>query len=266
MSYIAIEPSPSTSRQDAAPPRHDDTQSTTSEFVRKLYKMLEDTSYANVVAWGPRGDCFVVKDMNEFATTILPRIFKHSNFASFVRQLNKYDFHKVRNMDDNPFGEHSWTFRHPDFHANDRSSLENIKRKVPTARRSSPPRSYHHESHSPYPSGSPSTQAQIASLQNEIARLESVQDDMALHIRHMEKNYQNVLNEMVDFQRTMARQDQLMQGLIEYFLSPAGNDGGLSSTGNVAGGNLVSGLQVPLTPASLTTSILSAQNGSLGTS
>ena len=68
--------------------------------------MLEDTSYANVVSWTPRGDAFVVKDMNEFSLTILPRTFKHSNFASFVRQLNKYDFHKIKNSDDDPFGEH----------------------------------------------------------------------------------------------------------------------------------------------------------------
>lgn len=88
--------------------------------------MLEDSSFAHVVSWGPQGDCFVVKDMNEFTKTILPRMFKHSNFASFVRQLNKYDFHKVRNpssssfqtlssshpllqvknTDDNQFGEH----------------------------------------------------------------------------------------------------------------------------------------------------------------
>ncbi|TCD71573.1 hypothetical protein EIP91_007320 [Steccherinum ochraceum] len=264
MSYIAIEPSSSSSRQDAA--RHDDSQSTTSEFVRKLYKMLEDTSCADVVAWGPRGDCFVVKDMNEFATTILPRVFKHSNFASFVRQLNKYDFHKVRNMDDNPFGEHL-DIQTPRFPRQRPHLPREHQAQSAHARRASPPRSYGgHESHSPYSTGA-SHQAQITTLQNEITRLESVQDDMALHIRHLEKNYQNVLNEMVDFQRTMARQDELMKGLIEYFLTPGGGDTTTSALLTSSGGSgLASGLQVPLTPASLTASILSAQSGSLGSS
>lgn len=69
--------------------------------------MLEDTSYSHIVSWGANGDTFVVKEINEFTKTILPRHFKHSNFASFVRQLNKYDFHKVRHADDQvgPYGE-----------------------------------------------------------------------------------------------------------------------------------------------------------------
>ena len=61
-------------------------------------RMLEDNTFADVVCWGPQGDCFVIKDLNEFTKSILPRMFKHSNFASFVRQLNKYDFHKVSRL------------------------------------------------------------------------------------------------------------------------------------------------------------------------
>jgi osomolarity two-component system, response regulator SKN7 len=41
---------------------------------------------------------------------------------------------------------------------------------------------------------------------------------MSAHIRHLENNYQNVLTEMVNFQRNMAQQDGLMQNLISYFL------------------------------------------------
>ncbi|CDO70320.1 hypothetical protein BN946_scf184843.g9 [Trametes cinnabarina] len=187
----------------------EDSMPSTSDFVKKLYKMLEDTSFSDVVSWGPHGDCFVVKDMNEFTKSILPRMFKHSNFASFVRQLNKYDFHKVKNTDDNQFGEHSWTFRHPDFHADRRDALENIKRKVPAARKSTG-----RSANSP----SPASNASVEALQAQIERMQRDQEEMAAHIRSLETNYQNVLSEMVNFQRNMAQQDGLMQNLIQYFL------------------------------------------------
>lgn len=58
--------------------------------------MLNEEQFPDAVGWTPTGDSFVIKDMYEFQTNILPRLFKHSNSASFIRQLNKYGFRKVR--------------------------------------------------------------------------------------------------------------------------------------------------------------------------
>ncbi|KAJ3196157.1 kinase-regulated stress-responsive transcription factor skn7 [Irineochytrium annulatum] len=99
------------------------------DFVKKLYKMLEDDSFSGILAWGDLGDSFVVKEPSDFARTILPKHFKHNNFASFVRQLNKYDFHKIKSGDEKNYGEQAWEFQHPNFRHNQTDLLDAIKRK-----------------------------------------------------------------------------------------------------------------------------------------
>lgn len=115
------------------------TSSGSTDFVKKLFLMLEDNSYENIVRWSKGGNSFVVLDTNEFTKEILPRHFKHSNFASFVRQLNKYDFHKVKMTSEekqqNEYGESAWEFKHPDFKRHDIEALESIKRKGPVQKR-----------------------------------------------------------------------------------------------------------------------------------
>jgi osomolarity two-component system response regulator SKN7 len=114
-------------------------QSGSNDFVKKLYQMLQEVAYRDVVTWTTNGDLFVVLNTNEFTKEILPRHFKHSNFASFVRQLNKYDFHKVKISNEEKqnykYGEAAWEFKHPDFRKDDRELLENIKRKGPTTKK-----------------------------------------------------------------------------------------------------------------------------------
>lgn len=201
----------------------------TSDFVKKLFSMLDDKAYESVVAWSPSGESFIVKDMNDFTKHVLPRNFRHSNFASFVRQLNKYDFHKVKNPEDGsgPVGEHVWEFQHPDFVRGREDLLENVKRKIPAKKKPSAKAGLLDADRDDSPSMPlPGVDAQDlklgeshADLRAQVAHLTSVQDQMQNHILALTKQYQGVIGEMLTFQRNMVQQDQLMQNLIQYLMN-----------------------------------------------
>lgn len=105
------------------------------DFAKKLFQLLQDKAHVSTVSWSPAGDSFVIWDMTAFTNDVLPRYFKHSNFSSFVRQLNKYDFHKVKLPSElKSKTPNVWEFQHPDFTRTNASGLDSIKRKVPTKR------------------------------------------------------------------------------------------------------------------------------------
>ncbi|KAI3740795.1 hypothetical protein L2E82_31269 [Cichorium intybus] len=67
------------------------------QFLQKLYNMVEKEEIDSFISWNlPHRDSFIIRDINKFATQVLPMYFSHTNFSSFNTQLNIYGFRKVR--------------------------------------------------------------------------------------------------------------------------------------------------------------------------
>lgn len=102
-------------------------------FVFKLFQMLADPEAAAYIVWSAQGSEFIVTNQEEFAKKILSKHFKHSNFSSFVRQLNMYDFHKTNRAPRSQRGAPQpqiWVFSHARFIRGRPDLLSGIKRKA----------------------------------------------------------------------------------------------------------------------------------------
>lgn len=80
-----------------------------------------------MIEWTRDQDAFTILSLKNFTTKVLPQYFKHSNFNSFIRQLNMYRFTKVRQDGCNGDTEH--VYQNDLFHRDNHSQLKSIKRK-----------------------------------------------------------------------------------------------------------------------------------------
>lgn len=99
----------------------------TETFLLKLTQILTKTKYSSAIHWSDDGKAIIISNINDFTNNVIPKYFKHCNYESFVRQLNMYNFHKLRSKRNQ--SEH--VFQHELFtrdHTNE--GIMNIKRKI----------------------------------------------------------------------------------------------------------------------------------------
>ncbi|KAJ9102508.1 hypothetical protein QFC21_002908 [Naganishia friedmannii] len=82
--------------EDAQEANGKEGKTSTADFIRRLWTMMQAFSKdgelgegGKYLDWAGSGESFVIKDKHYFEKNILVQHFRHCNFSSFVRQLNK---------------------------------------------------------------------------------------------------------------------------------------------------------------------------------
>ncbi|KAG2199505.1 hypothetical protein INT47_009959 [Mucor saturninus] len=173
------------------------TKQGVSTFIKKLYSMINDTHNQHLISWNPSGTSFFVRDVNRFANEVLSEYFKHSNFSSFVRQLNMYGFHKINKSHRGHKGESKnelWEFSHPNFQRGRPELLGNIKRKAME---------------------SGLLQKETGNIHASFALIQTSQADLLLQFRHLQENFANLLQGFQDLKKVQIQQQIIIGQLAE---------------------------------------------------
>lgn len=64
-------------------------------FLIKLWNIVEDPAYYEIIRWDESGYSFHILDPYSFCRNVLPQYYKHNNLNSLIRQLNMYGFRKM---------------------------------------------------------------------------------------------------------------------------------------------------------------------------
>ncbi|KAM5547347.1 hypothetical protein ABKV19_001710 [Rosa sericea] len=98
-------------------------------FLNKTFQMVDDPETDPIVSWSEARQSFLVWDCHEFSKTLLPKYFKHSNFSSFIRQLNTYVNTSIYRKGFKKVDPDRWEFANEGFQGGKKHLLKSIKRR-----------------------------------------------------------------------------------------------------------------------------------------
>ncbi|XP_029336094.1 heat shock factor protein 4 isoform X7 [Mus caroli] len=185
-------------------------------FLGKLWALVGDPGTDHLIRWSPSGTSFLVSDQSRFAKEVLPQYFKHSNMASFVRQLNMYGFRKVVSIEQGgllrPERDHV-EFQHPSFVRGREQLLERVRRKVPALR------------------GDDSRwrPEDLGRLLGEVQALRGVQESTEARLQELRQQNEILWREVVTLRQSHSQQHRVIGKLIQCLFGPLQT--GPSSTG-----------------------------------
>ena len=192
---------------------------TVPPFLAKLWKMVDDPDTDNLITWGDTGDSFVIMHQAAFSENLLPYYYKHSNLASFVRQLNMYGFNKRTGVDTGGLKsekDQELEYSHPYFRRGQEILLGHIKRKVANVKIGAS-------------GGAAVTNAQfvvpsmknerVTEVLNEVTILKDKQEDMDSKLDSMKKENETLWREVITLRQKHSNQQKIVNKLIHFLMS-----------------------------------------------
>ncbi|KAG7096866.1 hypothetical protein E1B28_004273 [Marasmius oreades] len=184
---------------------------------------ISDPSTNDVICWSDAGDSFFIHDHERLAKEHLGNWFKHNKFASFVRQLNMYGFHKIPHLQQGVLrsdsdAEHS-QFAHPDFHRGQEDRLVFIERKKqPGGNRDGNPidLSLGVSSSGPSQSSAPSQQLDWHSIVTGITAIRRHQTNISNELSELKRSNQVLWQEAMETRERHQRQQDTINRIIKF--------------------------------------------------
>ncbi|KAJ3869406.1 hypothetical protein EV359DRAFT_29938 [Lentinula novae-zelandiae] len=194
-------------------------------FLQKLYTLVSDPETDDVICWSESGDSFFVLDPTRLATERLGAFFKHNKFASFVRQLNMYGFHKIPHLQQGALRSSSEAeysqFAHPDFHRGQEDRLILIERKKQTTMH---PKEQGTTDHS-------TDQAlDIHAIINGIAAIRRHQVNLSSELNELKNSNQLLWQESMEARSRHQKQQDTLNSIIKFLAGVFGHQAANSGT------------------------------------